>query len=278
MTCTESANVFPLAIEGTFDDAQRAVKEIFSDLAFKEKVGLSAVNSINLARILAQSVYYLFAWLKLGQADRINTTFVVPTGNFGNVFAGWLLTKMNLPIKRFHVATNQNDVLHKLFSSGEYSFSPVIQSLAPSMDIQVASNFERLLYFILDGDSEKLRKVMSSIGNEGKYCFEDFSLDGFVSSSVSDCEIPEIIRDVMDKYNYLVDPHTACAFKDLNPAEKYIVLATAHPAKFPMVYEKAGLSRPVSSVLESLKKNKMIKYKVGSSASDIRSFIESEIG
>jgi len=278
MTCTQSTNVFPLAIEGTFDDAQRAVKEIFSDLAFKEKVGLSAVNSINLARILAQSVYYLFAWLKLGQAERLNTTFVVPTGNFGNVFAGWLLTKMNLPIKGFRVATNQNDVLHKLFCSGEYSFSPVIQSLAPSMDIQVASNFERLLYFILEGDSEKLRKVMSRIGNEGKYCFEDFSLDGFASSSVSDCEIPEIIRDVMDKYNYLVDPHTACAFKELNPAEKYVILATAHPAKFPMVYEKAGLSRPVSGLLESLKKNKMTKYKVGSSASDIRSFIESEIG
>ena len=278
MTCTESTNVFPLAIEGTFDDAQRAVKEIFSDLAFKEKVGLSAVNSINLARILAQSVYYLFAWLKLGQADRLNTTFVVPTGNFGNVFAGWLLTKMNLPIKRFRVATNQNDVLHKLFSSGEYSFSPVIQSLAPSMDIQVASNFERLLYFILEGDSEKLRKVMSRIGNEGKYCFEDFSLDGFASSSVSDREIPEIIRDVMDKYNYLVDPHTACAFKDLNPAEKYVILATAHPRKFSRGKEKAGLSRPVSGVLESLKKNKMTKYKVGSSASDIRSFIESEIG
>ena len=146
MTSTEADNIFPLAIEGTFDDAQRAVKEIFSDLEFKERVGLSAVNSINLARILAQSVYYLFAWLKMAKGDRKHTTFVVPTGNFGNVFAGWLLTKMGLPIKGFRVATNQNDVLHRLFKSGEYSLGSFHPSLAPSMDIQVASNFERLLF------------------------------------------------------------------------------------------------------------------------------------
>ena len=127
----------------TFDDAQKSVKEIFSDLDFKLKVGLSAVNSINLARILAQSVYYLFAWLKLDQKERNQTTFVVPTGNFGNVFAGWLLSKMNIQIKGFRVATNQNDVLHRLFQSGEYSLEKVSPSLAPSMDIQVASNFER---------------------------------------------------------------------------------------------------------------------------------------
>ena len=142
MTCTGAGNVFPLAIEGTFDDAQSTVKELFSDLPFREAVGLSAVNSINLARILAQSVYYLFAWLRLGSRDRENTTFVVPTGNFGNVFAGWLLTKMGIVIRGFRVATNQNDVLHRLFDSGEYSLGEVSPSLAPSMDIQVASNFE----------------------------------------------------------------------------------------------------------------------------------------
>ena len=142
MTCTGAGSVFPLAIEGTFDDAQSTVKELFSDLPFREAVGLSAVNSINLARILAQSVYYLFAWLRLGSRDRENTTFVVPTGNFGNVFAGWLLTKMGIVIRGFRVATNQNGVLHRLFDSGEYSLGEVSPSLAPSMDIQVASNFE----------------------------------------------------------------------------------------------------------------------------------------
>ena len=277
MTCTESDNVFPLAIEGTFDDAQRAVKEIFSDLDFKKKVGLSAVNSINLARILAQSVYYLFAWLKIEKEERLNTTFVVPTGNFGNVFAGWLLTKMNLPIKGFQVATNQNDVLHRLFKYGQYSLSEVSQSLAPSMDIQVASNFERLLYFILDGDSQKLTQIMAIFAKEGKYCFDDFQVDGFSSSTVSDDEIPEIIRNVQDNYDYLVDPHTACAFKDLKTSEKYLILATAHPAKFPNVYEKASLSEPKSAVLEELKEKKSVKFSIDSSVHAIRSFIEDKI-
>ena len=277
MTCTESDNVFPLAIEGTFDDAQRAVKEIFSDLHFKKKVGLSAVNSINLARILAQSVYYLFAWLKIEKEDCLNTTFVVPTGNFGNVFAGWLLTKMNLPIKGFQVATNQNDVLHRLFKYGQYSLSEVSQSLAPSMDIQVASNFERLLYFILDGDTQKLTQIMAIFAKEGKYSFEDFRLDGFSSSTVSDDEIPEIIRNVKDRYDYLVDPHTACAFKDLKTSEKYLILATAHPAKFPNVYEKALLPEPKSVVLEELKEKKSVKFSIDSSAGAIRSFIEDKI-
>ena len=277
MTCTESDNVFPLAIEGTFDDAQRTVKEIFSDLDFKKKVGLSAVNSINLARILAQSVYYLFAWFKIEKEDRLNTTFVVPTGNFGNVFAGWLLTKMNLPIKGFRVATNQNDVLHRLFKYGQYSLSEVSQSLAPSMDIQVASNFERLLYFILDGDSQKLTQIMAIFAKEGKYCFDDFQVDGFSSSTVSDDEIPEIIRNVQDNYDYLVDPHTACAFKDLKNSEKYLILATAHPAKFPKVYEKASLSEPKSAVLEELKEKKSVKFSIDSSVHAIRSFIEDKI-
>ena len=277
MTCTESDNVFPLAIEGTFDDAQRAVKEIFSDLEFKKKVGLSAVNSINLARILAQSVYYLFAWLKLAKEDRLNTTFVVPTGNFGNVFAGWLLTKMKLPIKGFQVATNQNDVLHRLFKYGQYSLSEVSQSLAPSMDIQIASNFERLLYFILDGDTQKLTQIMAIFSKEGKYCFDNFQVDGFSSSSVSDDEIPEIIRNVQEKYDYLVDPHTACAFKDLKDSEKYLILATAHPAKFPNVYETASLPQPKSVVLEELKEKKSVKFSIGSNADAIRSFIEDKI-
>jgi len=274
MTCTGADNIFPMAIEGTFDDAQKSVKEIFSDLDFKLKVGLSAVNSINLARILAQSVYYLFAWLKLDQKERNQTTFVVPTGNFGNVFAGWLLSKMNIEIKGFRVATNQNDVLHRLFQSGEYSLEKVSPSLAPSMDIQVASNFERLLYFFLDGNSEKLRDVMNEFSKKGKYCFEKFSIEGFSSSSVKDDEIPEIIKTVKDKYNYTVDPHTACAFKNLDPSAKFLILATAHPAKFPDVYTQSGLEKPSSPVLDSLLDKKIIKYPVGTSATEIRDFIE----
>jgi len=274
MTCTGAGNVFPLAIEGTFDDAQSTVKELFSDLPFREAVGLSAVNSINLARILAQSVYYLFAWLRLGSRDRENTTFVVPTGNFGNVFAGWLLTKMGIVIRGFRVATNQNDVLHRLFDSGEYSLGEVSPSLAPSMDIQVASNFERLLYFILDGESARVREVMNSFREEGRYCFENLSVDGFSSSSASDSEIPEIIRSVHREYGYWVDPHTACGFKDLPPDEKHLVLATAHPAKFPDLYEKAGMEKPTSPVLQELLEKTPVNYDSSVSPSAIRAFVE----
>jgi threonine synthase len=274
MTCTGASNVFPLAIEGTFDDAQRTVKELFSDLSFREKVGLSAVNSINLARILAQSVYYLYAWLRLGRTDRERTTFVVPTGNFGNVFAGWLLTKMGIPIRGFRVATNQNDVLHRLFHTGEYSLGSVVPSLAPSMDIQVASNFERLLFFILDGDSERVREVMNSFREEGRYCFENFSVDGFSSTSASDLEIPKIIRSVSREYGYLIDPHTACGFKDLPSDEKHLVLATAHPAKFPDVYENAGMEKPTSPILQELLEKSPVKYDSQVDPFAIRSFIE----
>ena len=270
----ERQMTFPLAIEGTFDDAQRTVKELFSDLPFREKVGLSAVNSINLARILAQSVYYLYAWLRLGRNDRERTTFVVPTGNFGNGFAGWLLTKMGIAIRGFRVATNQNDVLHRLFNTGEYSLGSVLPSLAPSMDIQVASNFERLLFFILDGDSRRVREVMNRFRQEGRYCFENFAVDGFSSSSVSDLEIPKIIRSLSREFGYLVDPHTACGFKDLPPDEKHLVLATAHPAKFPDVYEGAGMEKPTSPILQELLGRNPVMYESQVDPSAIRSFIE----
>lgn len=273
MTCTGASNVYPLAIEGTFDDAQKTVKEIFADLSFREEVGLSAVNSINLARILAQSVYYLYAWLRLDPSLRQTTSFIVPTGNFGNVFAGWLLTKMNVPIHEFRVATNQNDVLHRLFNSGEYSLSEVCPSLAPSMDIQVASNFERLLYFMMDQNTDKVREVMHSFGHQGRYCFDDFMPVGFSSSRASDDEIPSLISQVWERHQYLVDPHTACAFKDLDPHQSCIVLATAHPAKFPSVYENAQIEIPTSAVLESLLSVGPIKYEVGVDADAVRSFI-----
>ena len=276
MTCTGAENVFPLAIEGTFDDAQRTVKELFGDLAFRDSIGLSAVNSINLARILAQSVYYLYAWLRLDPAIRNQTTFVVPTGNFGNVFAGWLLTQMNVPIGGFRVATNQNDVLHRLFDSGEYELGSVSPSLAPSMDIQVASNFERLLFYFLEGNSQRVREVMNCFRSEGRYAFENFSIPGFSSSCTTDEEIPKIINNVWNEYKYLVDPHTACAFKDLPKDQHSVILATAHPAKFPQVFEDAGLGTPTSPVLEALLDQQPVKHRVDVNPSSVRSFIENK--
>ena len=278
MTCTGASNVYPLAIEGTFDDAQRTVKELFGDLSFRQSIGLSAVNSINLARILAQSVYYLFAWLRLDPEIRHQTTFVVPTGNFGNVFAGWLLTKMGIKIGGFRVATNQNDVLHRLFGSGEYKLNNVCPSLAPSMDIQVASNFERLLFYFLDGKPERVNEVMKSFRELGRYDFEKFSVPGFSSSSAMDKEIPEIIRKIWKENNYLVDPHTACAFKGLSPNVPAVILATAHPAKFPQVFEDAGLARPTSPTLEALLDRSITKYNLDFDPLIIRSFMEQNIG
>ena len=155
MTCTGADNVFALAVDGTFDDAQSALKEIFGDQQFRRHHRLSAVNSINLARVLAQCVYYLFAWLRVPDSERDNVEFVVPTGNFGNVLAGWLLQQMGVPIRGFKVATNQNDIIYRLFTSGDYRVSGVLPSLAPSMDIQVASNFERFLYYSVGRDAAR---------------------------------------------------------------------------------------------------------------------------
>ena len=277
MTCTGASNVYPIAIEGTFDDAQRTVKELFGDTEFSKTVGLSAVNSINLARILAQSVYYLYAWLKLETSKREITEFVVPTGNFGNVFAGWLLTKMGIPMGGFQVATNQNDVLHRLFASGQYELASVSPSLAPSMDIQIASNFERLLFYFLDGNTKRVCEVMQIFREKGKYSFEQFDISGFSSTSSTDTEIPAIIQKVYQEYSYLVDPHTACAFKDLDENKHSVILATAHPAKFPEVFYDAGMEHPTSSVLESLLDQQPVKHQVGVDATSIKAFIQNKL-
>src|SRR3954469_2244626 len=237
MTCTGADNVFALAVDGTFDDAQAALKEIFSDQKFRIAHRLSAVNSINLARVLAQCVYYLYAWLKLPADERGNAEFVVPTGNFGNVLAGWMLQKMGVPIRGFRVATNQNDILYRLFTTGEYRVGDVHPSLAPSMDIQVASNFERFIYFAVGRDPAKVRDVMATFKQTGAYRFENFNRDTFTASRTTDGEIAAIIQRVHRDYGYVCDPHTACGFKDIaanTPGDRIrVVLATASPAKFP---------------------------------------------
>ena len=164
MACTGAENVFPIAIDGTFDDAQAIVKEIFADVEFKSKWSLSAVNSINLARIMAQCVYYIWAWLKIPAGERDGIEFIVPTGNFGNVLAGWFASKMGMNVAGFKVATNQNDILFRLFKTGVYETGVVKPSYAPSMDIQVSSNFERFLYFLLGGDCAGVRGIMKGLG------------------------------------------------------------------------------------------------------------------
>lgn len=273
MACTGASNVFALAIEGTFDDAQRALKEVFGDRDFSRRHGLSAVNSINLARVLAQCVYYLHAWLRLPTAQRDEAEFVVPTGNFGNVFAGWLLERMGVPIRAFRVATNRNDILHRLFSTGEYRVGEVHPSLAPSMDIQVASNFERLLYYLVDEDPVRVRAVMESIRKRGSYLFENFDRDTFRSSCATDEEIGAIIGDVYRRYDYVIDPHTACGFKDLDPRKVSVVLATAHPAKFPEAVRAATGLEVTHPALEALKSLPLDKHRIRADAGAIQEFI-----
>jgi threonine synthase len=275
MACTGASNVHALAVSGSFDDAQAVLKQLFSDGDFRTRNRLSAVNSINIARILAQSVYYLYAWLRLPPSRRGTATFAVPTGNFGNVLSGWMLQKMGVPIRGFRVATNRNDILHRLFTSGEYRVGAVSPSVAPSMDIQVASNFERFLYYSLGRDPGRVRAVMGEIAAKGVYRFADFDRDSFTSSRCEDAEIQGIIRQVYKEHAYIVDPHTACAFKDLGSAAPSVVLATASPAKFPDVIRQAIGIEPTHPSLEALKERPLHRHKIVADAAPIRDFIES---
>lgn len=273
MACTGAANVHAISIDGSFDDAQRVLKEVFSDQEFAATQRLSAVNSINLARILGQCIYYLSAWLRLSAAERKQVEFVVPTGNFGNVFAGWLLQRMGVPIKGFKVATNRNDILHRLFSSAEYRSEAVQPSLAPSMDIQVASNFERFLYYALDENPIRVKAVMAQIKTTGAYRFDVLNKSAFSSSRADDEEITSLIRHVHERYHYVVDPHTACGFKELNPGRTSVVLATAHPAKFPDAIKAATGEAATHPSLEALKARPLVKHRLPADAAAIKAYV-----
>ena len=274
MACTGADNVFALCVDGTFDDAQAALKDVFGDQSFRTRHRLSAVNSINLARGLAQCVYYLSAWLRLPASARSNVEFVVPTGNFGNVLAGWMLQKMGVPIRGFKVATNQNDILYRLFTTGEYKLGAVHPSLAPSMDIQVASNFERFIYYTVGRDTARVREVMQTFKQTGAYRFENFDRDSFSASRCADAEIPGIIRSVYQKYGYVADPHTACGFKDLSADRVSVVLATASPAKFPDTIIQAIGKEPTHPSLEALKARPLVKHPLKAEPQAIKAFID----
>jgi len=274
MACTGADNVHALAIEGTFDDAQTAIKAIFGDLEFRRGHNLSAVNSINLARVLAQCVYYLYAWFRLPEGQRATVEFVVPTGNFGNVLAGWMVQQMGVPMGGFCVATNQNDILYRLFQTGIYELASVAPSHAPSMDIQIASNFERFLWFHEGRDGKRVQAVMKAFRESGRYVFEDFDRGTFRASRADDTSIEQIITDVYRRYDYIVDPHTACGFADVRSDRPSIVLSTAHPAKFPDTIEKAlgrGVTHPT---LEALKAQPLVKHELPASIEAVRDYID----
>ena len=245
MTTVEDKNVFNIAIDGNFDDCQNLVKSMFADNKFSNSIDMSGVNSINWVRIVAQTVYYFFSYFQTCQLnEKIN--FSVPTGNFGDVYAGYLSKKMGLPIDKLIVATNQNDILHRAISNGQYKAHSVVETLSPSMDIQVASNFERLIYDINDQNTDKTSKIMQSIKNEKKYLIEEKELKkirkDFVSETISEQELLSCIKKVYENYKIIIDPHTAVglgALKKINLVGKSVVLSTAHPCKFPEAIKKA---------------------------------------
>ena len=236
MTTYGEKNVFNIAVKGNFDDCQNHVKSMFSDLEFSRSINMSGVNSINWARIIAQSVYYFYAYFKSKNNSELN--FSVPTGNFGDIYAGYLAKKIGLPIGKLIVATNKNDILHRAISKGDYKIKKVEETYSPSMDIQIASNFERLLYDLNEKNSEKTRENMKRIKNNDYHLEEDtikkINVD-FLSERLSEDETLKEIRETYNKNKYILDPHTAIG---LGAAKKLkinncIVLATAHPAKFP---------------------------------------------
>ena len=276
MTCTGAANVFAIPVPGTFDDAQRIVKETFGDSTFSARTNLSAVNSINIARVLAQCVYYIWAWMRLPAEARANVEFVVPTGNFGNVLAGWLAQRMGLPAGSFRVATNQNDILYRFFNSGEYSQREVHPSHAPSMDIQAASNFERFLFFLLDQDAARVREVMTQM-KMGLPVALPQPHTSFRASCMDDAGIEEAISGVWQKCHYVVDPHTACGFTCMAEDRASVMLATAHPAKFPDVVKQATGMEPTHPTLEALKSLPLQCWPLPASAQAVKEFISAHL-
>lgn len=249
MTTVLADNVHNIAIEGNFDDCQYIVKELFADQAFLNGKGLVAVNSINWCRIMAQIVYYFYAALKLGSPEK-EMIFSVPTGNFGDIFAGFLAKKMGLPIKQLIVATNKNDILHRFFESNDYSRGGLEKTLSPSMDIQVSSNFERYLFYLYNQDAAKIDEIMRAFKNgkgisvESEKLLEAKKL--FSSMSVDDGVTCQTMKDIFEKYGEIIDPHTAtgvkAALQKANNSEvlsPVVTLATAHPAKFPESIQKS---------------------------------------
>ncbi|HEY6519201.1 MAG TPA: threonine synthase [Roseiarcus sp.] len=253
MTTANRSNVHALAIQGSFDDCQRIVKELFGDLAFRDEMRLSGVNSINWARILAQIVYYFVAAAALGAPDR-PISFAVPTGNFGDVLAGYYAKRMGLPIERLIVATNENDILVRTLATGRYDPKEVKATRSPSMDIQVSSNFERLLFEASDREPRQVVAQMSALAKDGSFTIPASALarirGDFDAFRVDEPRCAEEMGRVYRTSGMIIDPHSAVGVHaarkalEASPATPVIALATAHPAKFPDAVEAATGVRP----------------------------------
>jgi threonine synthase len=247
MTSSKAENVHALAIKGNFDDCQNLVKAMFNDIDFRDRLKISGVNSINWARIMAQVVYYFTAAISLGSPDR-KVSFTVPTGNFGDIFAGYVAKKMGLPIDRLVIATNENDILARTLKTGRYEMRGVSATTSPSMDIQISSNFERLLFEAYDRDDSAIRAAMESLRQSGGFEIKPDALKAirkeFRAGRASEKQVASTIRDTLAETGYLLDPHTAVgvfvAQKFEKPSSPMVTLATAHPAKFPAAVKSAS--------------------------------------
>lgn len=252
MTTVLDSNVHNIAVRGDFDDCQNLVKAMFNDTEFRDKQKLSAVNSINWVRVMVQIVYYVRTAVALGAPDK-SVSFAVPTGNFGNCYAGWGARKLGLPIDRLFVGTNRNDILHRFLENGRMQMNQIHPTISPSMDIQISSNFERMLFALYGGDAGIIRATMNTFADTGSFIVGSKQLEElrglFASARFDDDEIKAIIREVYEQTGELLDPHSAIAVgagranKSLTDSP-IVALATAHPAKFPDAVEDACGVRP----------------------------------
>jgi len=280
MTTVEEKNVFNIAIDGNFDDCQNIVKQMFSDLEYSKSINMSGVNSINWARIIAQAVYYFYSYFKL---DKKTISFSVPTGNFGDVFAGYLAKKMGLPIDKLIVATNENDILHRAISKGDYVSKEVRETMSPSMDIQLASNFERLIYYINNSDTSKTADIMNKI-KQNSYQIEKSNLENiqkdFLSESCNEKETLDIIKKNYEENNIILDPHTAVGVGAANKLSfnDCVILSTAHPCKFPDATNEAinkheKLPEELQYVLDKGENFQVLK----NNTEEVKNFVKSKI-
>ncbi len=260
MTTSGESNVHALSIDGTFDDCQNLVKAMFNDMRFRDSMKVSGVNSINWARIMAQIVYYFTTAISLGAPDR-KVSFTVPTGNFGDIFAGYCAKRMGLPIAKLVIATNENDILARTLRTGRYETRGVVHTTSPSMDIQISSNFERLLFDAFGRDAQSVKQAMAGLTQSGAFTIDAEPLKRirkeFSAGKATRKQVAAIIRSTMEESGYLLDPHSAAGVHVSHRFEKpnapMITLATAHPAKFPdAVISACGIDPALPSWLSDL--------------------------
>jgi len=283
MTTVADANVHNIALEGTFDDCQAVLKALFNDHAFRDRVRLAGVNSINWARVMAQIPYYAWAALALGSPER-QVAFSVPTGNFGDIYAGYVAKQMGLPIARLVIATNVNDILARCLATGAYRRATVQATQSPSMDIQVASNFERLLFDVHGRDGNEIKSLMAALESEGGFNLSENALapirQGFDAARIDEDETTRTIARVHRETGLFVDPHTAvgiAAGAKLRPPREVplVCLATAHPGKFPNAVRKAtGLDMPLPPRLAALRDKPERMSVLPNDVAKVQAFIE----